>query len=66
MRRPATLERLIGALLLEEHEEWLVARCYISERSMKKLLTPQELLDDQVPGLEICLSRSDLTASWAG
>ena len=47
--RPA-LGRLIGALLLEEHEEWLVSRRYISERSMKKLLTPQELLDEQVPG----------------
>jgi transposase-like protein len=46
----ASLERLIGALLLEEHEEWLVARRYISERSMKKLLTPQELLDGEVPG----------------
>ena len=47
--RPS-LGRLVGALLLEEHEEWMVARRYISERSMKKLLTPQELLEGEVQG----------------
>jgi len=30
----AALTRLVGALLLEEHEEWLVARRYIAEQSM--------------------------------
>ncbi|MCB9675844.1 MAG: IS256 family transposase [Alphaproteobacteria bacterium] len=38
------LIRLAGALLLEEHEEWTVARRYISERSMDELYTPAEQL----------------------
>jgi transposase-like protein len=45
-----SLERLVGALLLEEHEEWLVARRYISERSMKKLLTPYQQIEQHLPG----------------
>lgn len=45
-----SLSRLVGALLLEEHEEWIVSRRYISERSMKNLKSPQELLEDEVPG----------------
>ena len=40
----ASLVRLAGALLLEEHEEWLVGRRYISERSMDQLYTPAEQL----------------------
>jgi transposase-like protein len=40
----ASLERLAGALLLEEHEEWLVARRYISNTSMDALYTPTEQL----------------------
>ncbi|MCB9672356.1 MAG: IS256 family transposase [Alphaproteobacteria bacterium] len=40
----ASLERLVGALLLEEHEEWLVARRYIAEVSMDALYTPAEQL----------------------
>ena len=44
------LERLAGALLLEEHEEWMVGRRYISERSMNQLKTPSEQLEDLVPG----------------
>jgi len=39
-----SLIRLAGALLLEEHEEWLVARRYISERSMDQLFSPAEVL----------------------
>jgi len=40
----ASLIRLAGALLLEEHEEWLVGRRYISERSMDQLYSPAEVL----------------------
>jgi len=42
------LIRLAGALLLEEHEERLVGRRYISERSMDQLYSPAEGL-----GLEV-------------
>ena len=39
------LQRLVGALLLEEHEEWVVSRRYISEQSMKALYSPAEQLE---------------------
>ena len=44
------LDRLVGALLLEEHEEWIVGRRYISERSMNLLKTNADQLEDMVPG----------------
>jgi len=50
-----SLSRLVGALLLEEHEEWMVGRRYISERSMKLLKTPAEELDELVPGAGVLL-----------
>ena len=46
----ASLERLVGALLLEEHEEWMVGRRYISERLMRLLRSPAEELESLVPG----------------
>ena len=45
-----SLERLVGALLLEEHEEWMVGRRYISERSMRLLKSTADELDEMVPG----------------
>ncbi len=45
-----SLERLVGALLVEEHEEWMVGRRYISEKSMKLLQSPVEQLDEIAPG----------------
>ena len=50
-----SLSRLVGMLLLEEHEEWMVGRRYISERSMKLLKTPAEELDELVPGAGVLL-----------
>jgi transposase-like protein len=40
----ASLERLAGAILSEENEEWLEARRYISEASMAKLKHPSAAL----------------------
>jgi putative transposase len=34
--------RLLGAVLVERHEEWLVGRRYFSETSMRKLLGPAD------------------------
>ena len=51
----SSLGRLVGALLLEEHEEWMVGRRYISERSMSLLKTPAEQLDQLVPGARFLL-----------
>ena len=45
-----SLARLIGALLLEEHEEWMVGRRYISERSMGLLKAPLDAIEDVIPG----------------
>jgi transposase-like protein len=39
-----SLERLVGAILIEENEEWMEARRYISEGSMAKLARPAALL----------------------
>ena len=52
----ASLERLAGALLLEEHEEWTVARRYISESSMQKLKEPEEQLEELAPGAAALLA----------
>lgn len=38
----AAAVRLLGAVLLEQHEEWLVGRRSFSEESMRRLLDPTE------------------------
>jgi transposase-like protein len=36
----AALLRLAGMLLIEQNDEWLVARCYLSQESLTLVLEP--------------------------
>lgn len=39
--------RLIGAVLADQHDEWAIARRYLSEASMAELNTPRDTAGDQ-------------------
>ena len=44
----ASLIRLAGALLIEQNDDWLVTRRYLSEESMAELLTARAQREEEI------------------
>ena len=40
----AAIARLVGALLIEQTEEWHITRRYMSQESLAKIVTPETKL----------------------
>ncbi len=45
----ATILRLIGAVLLEQNDEWQLMHCYMQVEAMAELLMPTVELDRPIP-----------------